>query len=215
MKKLSKLVILSLVLVIFMGLTVGLALFVQQKLHPAPAPVAITKDGIIKEIQAMSRLNTVAFSVDTVITAQKEGNWYKLWQDGQKGLFVANGRVLAGVDLSQLTADNVRISTTTTDNKPTTHIEIALPSAQIFEVYLDNIQVYDWQTGLFGMMSGDPAMLGDVQKAGKSEVLNKACQGDIMTIATNNAKEQLTGLFALSGASVSITSNTPAECRLP
>lgn len=35
------------------------------------------------------------YNVDTVITSQKQGNWYALWQDQQKALFVAHGRVQA------------------------------------------------------------------------------------------------------------------------
>lgn len=214
MKKLTKLALLAFVFVGFMAMTVGVALFVQQKLHPKAETVAMTREGVIREIQAMNRLTTVAFGVDTVITAQKEGNWYKLWQDGQKGLFVANGRVLAGTDLSKLTPEKVSVTHKTQGKETKTYIEIDLPAPQIFEVYLDNIQVYDWQTGLFGMMSGDPAMLSDVQKVGKAEVLKKACAGEILTLANDNAKEQLAGLFALSGAVVSVKVSEVGECKL-
>lgn len=71
---------------------------------------AVTRDGIITDIQKLSRLQSVAFSVDTVITASREGSWQKLWQDEQKGLFVAHGRVLAGVDLSKISAEMVQVA---------------------------------------------------------------------------------------------------------
>lgn len=172
-----------------------------------PAVSAISRDGVVTEVQKLNRLTTSAFNVDTVITAQKDGTWYKLWQDEQKGLFVARGRVLAGVDLSKLTAEQVSVSfAPQTDRKvaPQAHITIDLPKSEIFEVYLDDIQVYDWKTGLFGMVDNDPEILKQAQEAGKKEVLAKACQGGVMTLASDNAKEQVAGLFGLTGAVVEV-----------
>lgn len=201
------------ILLTFMALTIGLSLFVQQKLHPASGVQAITREGVISEIQKLNRLNTVAFGVDTVITAQKDGTWYKLWQDEQKGLFVAQGRVLAGVDLAKLTADKVSITYPSDDKTAKPTIEIVLPASEVFEVYLDNIQVYDWQTGLFGIVDNDPEILNQAQLQGKSEVLKKACEGNIMQIALDNAKEQVAGLFALTGAKVVAQAQQVGACK--
>lgn len=175
-------------------------LVIQNKQEPVVS--AISRDGVITEIQKMARLNTVAFGVDTVITSQKQGTWYKLWQDEQKGLFVARGRVLAGIDLSKIGPEMVQVTfDEQTDPKvaPHAHITITLPPSEVFEVFLDDIQVYDWQTGLFGVVANDPQILNQAQASAKVEVLNKACQGDIMALATNNATEQVQGLFALTG----------------
>lgn len=200
-----------------MVMMVCLVAFLMLKNPEKPAVSAISRDGVVTEIQKMARLNTVAFGVDTVITAQKEGTWQRLWQDEQKGLFVARGRVLAGVDLSKITADNVQVTfDEQTDPKvaPHANIVIDLPTSEIFEIFLDDIQVYDWQTGLFGVMENDPEILNQAQKSAKTEVLKKACQGDIMTLATNNAKEQVQGLFALTGATVMIKADKVGECKL-
>ena len=58
-----------------------------------------------------------------------------------KGLFVAHGRVTAGIDLNQLKPTDVQV---TPDGS---HVSITLPAAQILDSYLDNIEVYDIQTG--------------------------------------------------------------------
>lgn len=182
-----------------------------------PVVSAITRDGVVTEIQSLSRLTTVAFSVDTVITSQKEGTWQKLWQDKQKALFVATGRVQAGVDLSKLTAEMVTVTyDEQTDPKiaPTAHINVVLPSSEIFDLYLDNIQMYDWQTGLFGLAPNDAQVLALAQSQGKAEVLKKACQGGIMTIAQDNAKEQIKALFHLTGAQVTVETGKPLACAV-
>lgn len=210
----KKITALCLMVVLLIVLSFGLARFIKSA---DPAVSAITREGVVTEIQNLNRLTTVAFSVDTVITSQKEGSWYRLWQDRQKGLFVANGRVLAGVDLSKLTADDVVVTySEQTDPKvaPDAHIVIYLPASELFEVYLDNIQTYDWQTGLFGMVNNDPEILNQAQIQGKKEVLRKACQGDVMKLAINNAKEHIEGLFALTGASVEVHSKGAGVCQL-
>ena len=41
-------------------------------------------------------------------------------------------------------------------------------------MYLDDIEVYDWQTGLFGVVDNDPKILSEAQLSAKNEVLKKA-----------------------------------------
>lgn len=177
---------------------------------------AVTRDGIITDIQKLSRLQSVAFSVDTVITASKEGSWQKLWQDEQKGLFVAHGRVLAGVDLSKISSEMVQVAQRTdSQGDLLTHVTVSVPPSEVFAVYLDDIEVYDWQTGLFGVVDNDPKILSEAQLSAKNEVLKKACQGDVMTMAANNAAEQIKGLFVLTGATVDVVSQGSGACQAP
>lgn len=203
--------------VILLGIGVVLTMFVVLQLRTEPAVSTVTREGVITEVQSLAQLHSVAYSVDTVITAQKDGTWQRLWQDGQKGLFVAHGRVLAGVDLSKIGQEMVQVSyAPQSDPKipPKAHITITLPPSEIFEVYLDDIQVYDWQTGLFGMVDNDPAILQTAQTEGKIEVLKRACQGDVMKLASDNAADQVKGLFALTGSEVTVISQGVGACRL-
>ncbi|MDO4896087.1 MAG: DUF4230 domain-containing protein [Moraxella sp.] len=202
----------------FAVIVVVLATFWAVKSNEPPAVSTISRDGVVTEIQKMARLNTVAFSVDTIITAQKQGTWQKLWQDEQKGLFVAKGRVLAGVDLTKITAENVQVSFDEQVNPkvvPHANIAITLPPSQVFEVFLDDIQVYDWQTGLFGVVANDPEILKQAQTSAKAEILKKACQGDIMTLAKDNATEQVKSLFTLTGATVTVKGDVGACATSP
>lgn len=152
----------------------------------------------------------------------------KLWQDEQKALFVARGRVEAGIDLSALTPDMVQVvqpaeadvdNVATADtNNPISimpQINITLPPSEIFSVYLDDIEIYDWQTGAFGMMQVDPKILKQAQSMAKKEVLERACRGDVMTMALENAQTQLQQLFALTGAVVTVTTQGAGSCQLP
>ena len=204
------------------------AIYIAQHSEPEEAIETITREGVVTQIQKLNRLQTVAFSVDTVITSQKQGSWMKLWQDEQKGLFIARGRVEAGIDLSALTPEMVQVvqptdatikdATNADSSNPISvmpQINITLPPSEIFSVYLDDIEIYDWQTGAFGMMQVDPKILKQAQSMAKDEVLERACRGDVMTMALENAQTQLQQLFALTGAVVTVTTQGAGSCQLP
>jgi uncharacterized lipoprotein YbaY len=186
----------------------------------------ITREGVVTQIQQLNRLQTVAFSVDTIITSEREGSWAKLWQDEQKALFIAKGRVQAGIDLSALTPEMVQVvqptneqleaaDNSTTPSSIMPRINITIPPSEVFAVYLDDIEIYDWQTGAFGMMQVDPAILTQAQSMAKKEVLERACRGDVMTMALSNAQTQLQQLFAMTGAVVTVTTQGAGACRMP
>ena len=214
-------------------LLIGLAAIVfaiySAQNKPEEAPIeTITREGVVTQIQQLNRLHTVAFSVDTVITSERPGSWMKLWQDEQKALFIAHGRVEAGIDLSALTpemvqvvqpaqanADEEQVANANSPAATMPQINITLPPTEIFSVYLDDIEIYDWQTGAFGMMQVDPKILAQAQTMAKKEVLERACRGGVMNMALKNAQTQLQQLFALTGAVVTVTTQGAGACQLP
>ena len=204
------------------------AIYTVQNITKEEPIETITREGVVTQIQKLNRLETVAFSVDTVITSQRSGSWMKLWQDEQKALFIARGRVEAGIDLSALTPEMVQVIQPTESevndaenadvNAPVSimpKINITLPPSEIFSVYLDDIEIYDWQTGAFGLMKVDPKILQQAQSMAKEEVLERACRGDVMTMALENAQAQLQQLFALTGAVVTVTTQGAGSCQMP
>ena len=216
-------------LVLIIGLAALIfAIYSLQKSSKEEPIETITREGVVMQIQKLNRLEAVAFSVDTVITSQKAGSWMKLWQDEQKGLFIARGRVEAGIDLSALTPEMVQVvapaeaaiknAESVDANNPVSimpQIHITLPPSEIFSVYLDDIEIYDWQTGAFGMMQVDPKILQQAQSMAKKEVLERACRGDVMNMALENAQTQLQQLFSLTGAVVTITTQGAGACQMP
>lgn len=194
------------------SLIAGLAFFAQK---PNKDPIqTLTRESVISKIQTLNRLQTVAYNIDTVIQSHKDGSWQKLWTDEQKGLFVAHGRVQAGVDLNLLKPENVVIEDIPTSDKNADknvplakNITITLPPAQIFETYLDDVEVYDIKTGLFGAMPTDPEIFNQAQTAGKQQVLASACKSDILKLANDNAQKQVQALYDLANAA---NSQTPA-----
>ena len=205
-----------------------LAIYIVQKDADEPEINTITREGVVTQIQQLNRLQTVAFNVDTIITSERAGSWMKLWQDEQKALFIAKGRVQAGIDLSALTPEMVQVvqpieladadeQAIDANNPASTmpQITITIPPSEIFEVYLDDIEIYDWQTGVFGMMQVDPKILEQAQSMAKKEVLERACRGDVMNEALQNAQTQLQQLFSLTGATVMVNTQGTGACQMP
>lgn len=214
--------------ILLIGLAaIAFAIYSVQNITEEEPIETITREGVITQIQQLNRLQTVAFSVDTVITSERPGSWMKLWQDEQKGLFIARGRVEAGIDLSALTPEMVQVvqpepingddvqNTEAASASMMPQINITLPPSEIFSVYLDDIEIYDWQTGAFGLMQVDPKILAQAQSMAKKEVLERACRGDVMNMALQNAQTQLQQLFALTGATVTVTTQGAGACQLP
>ena len=139
--------------------------------------------------------------------SEKKGNWFVLWQDNQKGLFLAKGRVLAGLDLDKLKPDDINV----VDDK----VIISLPPVEILSVDLDNLEVYDLRTGTLGLPVTDHSVLNQVQAEAKQQVLQSACKADILAHAQNQSQQQLETLFALTQTAVSIYPAALAACKFP
>ena len=86
----------------------------------------LSREGVLMQIKQMNRLESTAFYIDTIIRTEKKGDWRRLWQDSQSGIFIVRGKVLAGLDLDKLGADNVNI----VDDK----VLISLPAVEILSV---------------------------------------------------------------------------------
>jgi hypothetical protein len=57
--------------------------------------------------------------------------------------------------------------------------------------------------------------LAQAQIMAKKEVLERACRGDVMNMALQNAQTQLQQLFALTGAVVTVNTQGAGACQLP
>jgi Protein of unknown function (DUF4230) len=173
-------------------------------LHPTPTviPDPVT---IIHDIRSLARLETIQYSVEKVITAQTRQDIFgPLF--GDKLLFVAHGTVIAGVDLENLTALDLRLENGV--------LNVQLPPAEVFVATLDNDKsyVYDRQTGL--LTHGDPNLETTARQAAEDEIRKAALEDGILNQAQQNAEVYLTGLLRNLGypeVVYSTVSSTPTS----
>ncbi|MGD0005846.1 MAG: DUF4230 domain-containing protein [Anaerolineaceae bacterium] len=172
-----------------MGANAQLRTQVSGFLHPTPTiiPDPVT---IINEVRSLARLETIQYSIEKVITAETgQGSFGFLF--GDKLLFVAHGTVIAGIDLGQLTSQDLRL-----DGKVLT---VQLPEPEIFVATLDNDKsyVYDRQKGLLN--SGVTDLETKARQVAEQEIAEAAISDGILSQAKLNAENYLTRLFKTLG----------------
>ena len=151
---------------------------VAQVLHPTPTiiPDPVT---IVNEVRVLARLETIQYSVEKVVTAET-GQEVLGELFGDRILLIAHGYVIAGVDLSNLTQDDITISGGL--------VEIDLPDPEIFIATLDNqkTRVYNRETGLF--YQGDPELETLARQSAEQEIYRSALEDGILQKANDNAE---------------------------
>lgn len=160
----------------------------------------IRADGaaVITQIRKLNRLETAQFTIETIIEAGAKDERFGGILFGDKLLLIANGQVVAGVDLTTMTEQDVVIDDS--------NLSITLPAPEIFSVSLDNTKtrVYDRQQGL--LSRSDKDLEREARRAAEDKVRSAACKGGILQEAATNAKQQLEALFSILGfTSVSVT----------
>ncbi len=150
--------------------------------HPTPTiyPDPVT---VIKEIRSLSRLETVQYTIEKVITAESnQGPFGFLF--GDKLLLVAHGTVVAGIDLGRLEPGDVRIDAQGV-------VYMVIPAAEVFVATLDNEKsyVYHRETGI--LASGTKDLETAARKAAQEEILKAALEDGILPTALTNGKAYL------------------------
>jgi hypothetical protein len=155
---------------------------VGRIVNPTPTiyPDPVT---VVREIRSLSRLETVQYTVEKVITAEtNQGPFGFLF--GDKLLLVAHGTVVAGIDLGRLEPGDVRI-----DSQGSVYMVI--PAAEVFVATLDNDKsyVYHRETGI--LAGGTKDLETAARKAAQDAILKAALDDGILQTALTNGKAYL------------------------
>ena len=174
---------------------------VANLLHPTPTiiPDPIT---YISQIQALSRLETIQYSVEQVVTSE-EGQGAFQFLFGKTMIVQVHGTVIAGIDMSKIQPGDLQMQNGL--------LTVKLPPAEIFVTSLDEdkSKVYNVQTGIFAQP--DPGMVLPALSGAKDKIQQAALDDGILEIAQQNAVTYLTKFFAALGYSNTIFVNPPAD----
>lgn len=162
---------------------------VSKLLNPTPTviPDPVT---IIREVQSLARLETIQYTVEKVITAElNQGVFGPLF--GDRLLFVAHGYVIAGIDLSKIGTEDLRLEDDV--------LHVKLPDAEVFVATLNNDEsyVYDRTTGI--LRKSDQDLETNARQVAESEIQKAALEDDILIQAEQNAEVYLERLFNTLG----------------
>ena len=161
----------------------------EQFLSPTPTivPDRVT---IIREVRGLSRLETAAYTVEKIITAEsQQGPFAFLF--GDRLILVAHGQVIAGVDLAKLEDTDIAV-----DEEG--RVDIVLPQAEVFVTVLDSEQSYVFHrdTGVIGMKAD---LETAARQAAEEEILEAALEDGILDMAQSNADSYIRHLILILG----------------
>ena len=181
---------------------VALGLFVRQAKTGAMGRIAslitgrstnidVSAPAVVEKIQRLNRLETVVYSLDTVVEGSKSSAVFPDLLAGDRLLMIVHGQTIAGVDLSQMKSDDVQI----TEAGSGRTVRVVLPPSKVFVTTIDNqhTRVYARSTGL--LVPADMNLESETRSKAEQE-LQKAALGDgILDAASKNARSTVTAML--------------------
>ncbi len=142
---------------------------------------------VVERIQKLSRLETVVYSMDTVVEGNKSSAILPDVLAGDRLLLVVHGQAIAGVDLAQLKPEEIRIVGKA--------IHVTLPASQVFATTLDNqhTRVYARTTGL--LVPADTNLETETRAKAEQQLQQSALSDGILDTARKNARATITTLL--------------------
>lgn len=159
--------------------------------------INVDQPTVIRQIRALQRLETVSYTMDKIVSGERENPLLPQFLAGDRLLLVVHGEAIAGLDLSKLQPSDVVVHGN--------NVSVHLPAAEIFTTRLDNAKtrVYSRDTGLF--TTPDPNLEGEVRQEAERQLQAAALQDGILKTANQNGRQTLTSLLTgLGFASVEI-----------
>lgn len=156
---------------------------------------------VVEKIQKLNRLETVVYSLDSVVEGAKTSPVFPDALAADRILLVVHGQAIAGIDLAKLKPEDVRI-----DRDDARSIHVNLPASELFVTTLDNehTRVYARTTGL--LVPADRNLESDTRAKAQQQLQSAALADGILDAARKNARATVaTLLYGLGFTRVEVT----------
>jgi hypothetical protein len=171
--------------------TTGFLARVADKITGRTATYDTSVPAVVQRIQRLHRLETVVYSIDTVVEGSRTNAILPDLLAGDRILLVVHGQSIAGIDLSQLKPEDVQI----TESNGSRSIRVTLPASQLFLTNIDNqhTRVYARSTGL--LVPADQNLESDTRARAEQQLQQTALADGILDAARKNARATVTTLL--------------------
>jgi hypothetical protein len=151
----------------------------------------VSAPDVVEKVQRLSRLETVVYSLDTVVASSESSPLLPDALAGDKLLMIVHGQTVAGIDMSRLQPDSVQI----TEGAGGRSIKLTLPPTEVFSTSIDEgkSRVYSRDTGLF--VKADPNLETQTRQKAQVELQTAALSDGILDAATKNARATVTAML--------------------
>jgi len=149
--------------------------------------INVNQPTVVRQIQQLQRLETVSYTMDKIISGERNNAYLPKFLAGDRLLLVVHGDVIAGVDLGKVQPADVSVRGRT--------ISLHIPTAEIFTTSIDNARtrVYSRDTGLFS--TADPNLESEVREEAERQLQQAALQDGVLKTADQNARTTLSRML--------------------
>jgi Protein of unknown function (DUF4230) len=161
-------------------------LFEEEPARTTTGPV------VVEGIQDLNQLATVRWTESVPVTRESGGNQFEQIFSGERVLLIAVGEVEAGVNLADLSRDDVQVNGET--------VTIRLPEPEILSTSLieDETRVYDRDFSLLNFRPDDD-LVEEARGAAEDKITQAARENDILNYAENNAEDSIRAFVTTLG----------------
>jgi hypothetical protein len=151
------------------------------------AVINVNQPTVVRQIQQLQRFETVSYTMDKIISGQRDNAYLPKFLAGDRLLLVVHGDVIAGVDLGKVQPADVSVHRRT--------ISLRIPTAEVFTARIDNARtrVYSRDTGLFS--TPDPNLESEVREEAERQLQQAALQDGVLKTADQNARTTLSRML--------------------
>lgn len=173
-----------------------------------PVPKVDVQSVVIQQVRDASELTTAVFTMQAVVPTNQDtaiGGWVI---GSTKLLYIAQGEVKAGVDLSKLSAASVKVSGE--------QVRILLPPPQILNSKIDvnRSTVYDYNRGFLSLGPDTAPQLQTLaQQKALQTIVSTACTDGLLQRANDRAKFVVTQLLTTAGYKNAIVETQPPTAQ--
>ena len=145
----------------------------------------VSAPDVVSKVQRLNRLETVVYSLDTVVEGKESNPVLPDVLAGDRLLLIVHGQTIAGIDFRELQPENVQIN----QEHDGWSIRLQLPPSQVFLTTIDNAKtrVYARNTGLF--VSADPNLETATRVRAQTDLQQAALSDGILEPASANARD--------------------------
>lgn len=149
--------------------------------------INVNQPTVVRQIQQLQRLETVSYTMDKIMSGERNNAYLPKFLAGDRLLLVVHGDVIAGVDLGKVQSADVSVHGRT--------ISLRIPAAEIFTTRIDNARtrVYSRDTGLFS--TPDPNLESEVREEAERQLQQAALQDGVLKTADQNARTTLSRML--------------------
>jgi len=192
----------AVVIVFLHHATSGLPARLASLITGRPTTFDTSVPTVVEKIQRLNRLETVVYSLDTVVEGSKSSVVLPDLLAGDRILLIVHGQSIGGIDLTKLKPEDVRID----DTNGNRSIHVTLPASQLFVTTIDNqhTRVYARSTGL--LVPVDQNLESDTRAKAQQQLEQAALSDGILDTARKNARATITTLlYSLGFQQVDVT----------